>query len=149
MRSCRSLLTCLLLSLMSLSSLARSGQAQNRASFPWWNSPVIADLGLREEQSQKIRSLVRSYRGRLLDARNTARKAEEDLDDLLNDSSVTAEEAKPVIERVAASRATASRVFLEMSVQLRGVLTLEQWRTLVRRWDEVQKKRFNDTQAPP
>ena len=139
-------LACLLLALTFFPTIS---PGQNRASFPWWNSPVIADIGLREEQSQKIRQIVRSYRSRLLDARNTTRKAEEDLDDLLNDSTVTSEGAKPIIERLSAARATSSRVFLEMSVQLRSVLTLEQWRTLIRRWDEVQKRRFSDTQAPP
>lgn len=134
---------------MVLASFNTLAQGQNGASFPWWNSPVVSDLGLREEQSQKIRQIVRSYRSRLLDARNTTRKAEEDLDDLLNDSTVNADAARPVIERLSAARAASSHVFLEMSVQLRSVLTLEQWRTLIRRWDEVQKKRFNDTQAPP
>jgi hypothetical protein len=34
-------------------------------------------------------------------------------------------------------------------MQLRSVLTLDQWRQLVRRWDEVQRKRPRDTQVPP
>ncbi len=129
--------------------LAVSAFAQNRANFPWWNSPVKNDLGLSPEQNQKIRQIVRSYRDRLLDARNSVQKAEGDLEDILNDQDVSAETARPVIERLATARANANRVFLEMSVQLRSVLTFDQWRQLVRRWDEVQKKRPSDTQAPP
>lgn len=124
-------------------------QAQNRADFPWWNSPVVRDLHLTEAQSQKIHQIVRSYRDRLFDARNASRKAQADLEDLLNDQNVTLEQARPVIDRVAAARANASRVLLEMSVQLRGVLTLDQWRILIRRWDEVQRRRPADTQVPP
>ena len=146
MKACSHLFACFLLALTAFVPLC---SGENRGSFPWWNSPVVSDIGLRDEQSQKIRQIVRSYRGRLMDARNTTRKAEEDLDDLLNDSTVNPEAAKPVIERVSVARAEASRVFLEMSVQLRSVLTLEQWRKLIRRWDEVQKKRLDDTQAPP
>lgn len=123
--------------------------AQNRANFPWWNSPVVSDLGLSAEQTQKIRHIVRSYRGRLLDARNNVQKAEGDLEDLLNDPEVSPQAAEPVIERVAAARANSSRIFLEMSVQLRSVLTLDQWRQLVRRWDDVQRRKPPDTQAPP
>jgi Spy/CpxP family protein refolding chaperone len=123
--------------------------AQNRPDFPWWNSPVVADLGLTSAQTQKMRQIVRSYRDRLLDARNNARKAEGELEDLFNDPEVDVEAAKPVIERVANARANSSRVFLEMSIHLRGVLTLDQWRLLVRRWDEVQRKRRPDTQVPP
>jgi Spy/CpxP family protein refolding chaperone len=129
--------------------LASTSLAQNRANFPWWNSPVAADLGLTPAQSQKIRQIVRTYRNRLLDARNNVQKAEGELEDLMNEGDVDSEAAKPVIERVSSARAASTRVFLEMSVQLRGVLTLDQWRQLVRRWDEVQRKRTPDMQIPP
>ena len=125
--------------------------AQNYANFPWWNSPVVNDpqLGLTVGQKQRIRQIVRSYRNRLLDARNTATKAELDLDDLLNEQDTPPQAAQAVIQKSAEARANASRVFLEMSFQIRSVLTLEQWRQLVRRWDEVRKKRPQDTQVPP
>lgn len=136
--------------LMVLSLVAgASANAQNRANFPWWNSPVVANLGLSQAQSQRIRQIVRSYRGRLLDARNNVQKAEGDLEDLLNDPEVNVEAAKPVIERLATARANSSRVFLEMSVQLRSVLTFDQWRQLVRRWGEEQRKKPSDTQVSP
>jgi hypothetical protein len=99
---------------------------------------------------QRIRQIVRSYRSRLLDARNNVSKAEGDLEDIINDPEVSTDAARPVIERLATARANSSRVFLEMSVELRSVLTLDQWRQLVRRWDELQKrKKPSDTQAPP
>lgn len=125
--------------------------AQNRVNFPWWNSPVIDDpqLGLTVTQKQRIRQIVRSYRPRLLDARNNAVKAEQDLEDLLNEQDTAGQAAQSVIQKAADARANASRVFLEMSFQLRGVLTLDQWRQLVRRWDEVQRKKPSDTQVPP
>lgn len=125
--------------------------AQNRVAFPWWNSPVIDDpqLGLSQPQKQRIRQIVRGYRSRLLDARNNANKAEQDLEDMLNEQDVSPQAAQPAIERAAEARAGASRVFLAMSFELRSVLTLDQWRQLVRRWDEVQRKRPQDTQVPP
>jgi Spy/CpxP family protein refolding chaperone len=137
----RTLLLCL------IGSVAVYGQ--NRANFPWWNSPVVSDLGLSPEQTQKIREIVRSHRGRLLDSRNAVQKAEGDLEDLLNNPEVNPDQARPIIERLAAARANSTRVFLEMSVQLRSVLTLDQWRILVRRWDEVQRKKPSDTQVAP
>lgn len=123
--------------------------AQNRANFPWWNSPVVGDLGLSEAQRQKIRQIVRSYRPKLLDARNTVQKAEGDLEDLLNDPESVSEDTDSVIRRVADARAVSARVFLHMSLQLRTVLTLDQWRQLIKRWDEVQRKRPAETQVPP
>jgi Spy/CpxP family protein refolding chaperone len=125
--------------------------AQNRANFPWWNSPIIDDpqLALTTAQKQKIRQIVRSYRPRLLDARNNAAKAEGELEDELNEQDVNPQAAQAVIQKAADARGNASRVFLEMSFQLRSVLSLDQWRMLVRRWDEVQRKKPSDTQVPP
>lgn len=125
--------------------------AQNYANFPWWNNPIFDDpqLALTQAQKQHIRQIVRSYRNRLLDARNNANKAELELDDLLNEQDPAPQAAQSVIEKAADARATASRVFLDMSFQIRGVLTLDQWRFLVRRWDEVKKRRPQDTQVPP
>lgn len=123
--------------------------AQNHANFPWWNSPVVGDLGLSEAQRQRIREIVRSYRPKLLDARNNVQKAEGDLEDLLNDPESVSEDADSVIKRVADTRAVSARVFLQMSLQLRRVLTLDQWRELVRRWDEMKRGRSAGTQLPP
>ena len=131
------------------SALSLSAFSQNRANFPWWNSPVAEDLNLSQGQKQKIHQIVRSYRERLLDARNTHQKAVLSLEDVMNEPDVNLEAAKPVIDRVTAAQANASKIFLEMSAEIRSVLTLEQWRQLVKRWDEVQKKRPNDTQVPP
>lgn len=130
-------------------ALGISAFAQSRAHFPWWNSPVVEDLNLSPAQKQKIRQVVRSYRDRLLDARNAHQKAVLNLEDVMNEPDVSLEAVKPVIDRVASTQADASKVFLEMSTEIRGVLTLDQWRQLIKRWDEVQKKRPNDTQVPP
>jgi hypothetical protein len=67
----------------------------------------------------------------------------------MNEPEVNPESAKAIIDRLSNARATSSRVLLEMSVELRSVLTLDQWRQLVRRWDEVQRKRPRDTQVLP
>lgn len=123
--------------------------AQNRAQFAWWNSPVAADIGLNANQVKRIREIVRSYRDRLFDARNNVQKAEAALDDLMNDGEMSAEAAKPIIDRVASSRANSSRVFLEMSTHIREVLTLNQWRQLVQRWDEVKSKKLSDQLITP
>ena len=71
---------CILLLLAAAGML----RAQNRANFPWWNSPVTSDIGLTPDQNQKIRETVRSYRNRLLDSRNNVQKAEGDLEDIMN-----------------------------------------------------------------
>jgi Spy/CpxP family protein refolding chaperone len=123
--------------------------AQNAANMPWWTSDVVRDLGLTPAQTQKIHQIVRAHRDRLFDARNNVQKAEAALEDLLNDPEVNQAAAKPVIDRLAEARANSTRVFTEMSIQLRSVLTIDQWRDLRKRWSDVQKTRKGDTQLPP
>ncbi len=124
--------------------------AQNTTNLPWWTSPVVSDIGLSAEQTQKIRQVVRSYRDRLFDSRNAAAKAEAALQDQLNDPTVSLNEAKPAIEKLAMARANTTRVFTSMSVEIRAVLTLDQWRQLVKRWSEVQRtKRNRDVDVAP
>ncbi len=123
--------------------------AQNRAQVPWWNSPVASQIGITPGQNQRIKQIVRSYRDRLFDARNEVAKAEAALDELMNDNQMTARSAGPVIERVAQARANSSRIFLDMSTRIREVLTYDQWRQLVERWDEVRGKKLPEGLITP
>lgn len=123
--------------------------AQNAANMPWWTSDVVQDLGLSPAQTQRIHQIVRSYRDRLFDARNNVQKAEAALEDVLNEPQIDPAAAKPVVDRLAAARANSTRAFTEMSLQLRSVLTIDQWRELRKRWADVKKTRKGDTQLPP
>lgn len=136
-----------LLSLVAGAPLA----AQNRVNFAWWNNPVLSkDLNLSEAQRASIHKIVSSYRPRLIDARAAVQKAEGDLQDILNAEHVDVSQAQPVIDRVANARAESTRVFTEMSIELRGVLTLEQWRQLVTKWGDLKRgERPTDTQSGP
>jgi Spy/CpxP family protein refolding chaperone len=124
--------------------------AQERTIIPWWNSPIVSDdIGLSQQQKDRIRKIVRSYRDRLLDGRNNIRKARADLDDIMNDNDVKPEAAKPVVDRLVAAQVIVTREYTNMSLQLRAVLTLDQWRALVKRWEEVKKSKLSDTQVSP
>jgi len=139
-----------LIAVLLLAAAAVPVLAQNTTDLPWWTSPVVQDLGLTQEQTQKIREIIRSYRNRLFDARNNASKAQADLQDLLDEPTVTVATARNAIERLAQTRAENTRVFTQMSVELRSVLTLTQWRELVKRWGDVQRtKKQRDTQVAP
>jgi hypothetical protein len=132
-----------------LAALAASALAQNRAEFPWWNSPVVGDIGLSQDQTARIRQIVRSHRNRLFDARNNVQKAEAALEDVMNDDHIAPENVKPLIDNLANARAESTRVLLAMDIELRSVLTLDQWRALVRRWEEVKNKKTNQLAVPP
>ncbi len=137
-----------ILALACLLGASRPAMAQS-PSFTWWNNPVLVkELNLTPEQTQKIRAIVRSYRDRLFDARNSVQKAEAQLEDMMNDETVNPAAAKPVIDRIVEGRSNSLRLVTQMSVELRTVITVDQWRQLVRHWRELQKeKKLADTQV--
>ena len=137
---------CVLLLCLSAAVLAYA----QTADLPWWTSPVVHDLGLTPQQTERIKQIVRSYRDRLFDAHNDANKAEAELKDILNEPKVNPATAKSAIDRLAQARAENTRLITEMSVHIRSVLTFDQWRELVKRWEEVQKgKRGQATDVAP
>jgi Spy/CpxP family protein refolding chaperone len=119
---------------------AWAAAAQN-PNFAWWNSEVRRDLHLSHDQEKQIREVVSSYRGKLIDARAAVQKAEGELQDILNSDHIDLKQAQPTIDKLAKARAEATRVFTEMSLQLRTVLTLDQWHELVERWGELKRGR--------
>lgn len=139
------------LAILALScALAASRPASAQSSnFTWWSNPVLVkELNLTPEQTQKIRAIVRSYRDRLFDARNSVQKAEAQLEDMMNDETVNPATAKPVIDRIVNGRANSLRLVTEMSVDLRSVISVDQWRQLVHLRHELQKeKKLADTQV--
>ena len=139
-----------LLSLIVLFGCAFTYPLAAQNNFAWWNSEVKQDLHLSEAQEKQIRGIVSSYRSRLIDARANVQKAEGDLTDLLNGDRYTMAQAQPTIDRLANARAESTRVFTAMSLELRAVLTLDQWRELVKRWGALQRgKSPTDTQVHP
>lgn len=99
----------------------------------WWDWPIVKDLNLTEDQTQKIRETVKEYRSKLIDERATAEKAEGELEDLFNEGNVDERKASEAIDRLANARADLTRTMSQMSLRLRSVLTQEQWRELRKR----------------
>jgi Spy/CpxP family protein refolding chaperone len=113
--------------------------AQNpRGIFNWWDTPMARDLNLTEAQRQQIRSTLRDYRGKIIDLRAAIEKAELEVEDSFNSENLDQQRANAAIERLAAARGDMIRVFSQMSLQMRTVLTQEQWRELQRRRPGMQ-----------
>jgi Spy/CpxP family protein refolding chaperone len=113
--------------------------AQNpRGIFNWWDTPMARDLNLTETQRQQIRSTLRDFRGKIIDLRAAIEKAELEVEDSFNTENLDQQQATAAIERLAAARGDMIRVFSQMSLQMRTVLTQEQWRELQRRRPRMQ-----------
>jgi Spy/CpxP family protein refolding chaperone len=124
----RALLPCLLL-------LAATAVAQRAPMglYAWWDSPVAKDLNLSADQTARVRATVREFRNRLIDLRGAVRKAELDTADAFNDDPFDLKRATEAVDRLSAARGELGRALAQLSLRLRAVLTVDQWRELQRR----------------
>jgi Spy/CpxP family protein refolding chaperone len=123
------LLPCLILAVPA----AVSAQGPRSGFFPWWDSPIVNGLELTDAQRTQIRSVIREYRGRMLEVRGAVRKAESDLDDVFNEDTVDQRRGLEAIDRLTKARADMTKSVSEMSLRMRALLTPQQWQQLRQR----------------
>jgi Spy/CpxP family protein refolding chaperone len=104
-----------------------------RGSFAWWDSPVVRDLNLRDDQQQQVRAAVKEFRNHLVDLRGAVEKAEGELEDAFNEEKFDQRKAGEASERLASARAELTKSLSNLNIKLRSILTSEQWRELQKR----------------
>jgi Spy/CpxP family protein refolding chaperone len=102
-------------------------------AFNWWDSPVVKDLNLSPEQMQKVQSTVHDSRSRLIDLHAAVQKAELDVEDAFNAENFDLKRASDAVDRLSAARAETGKSLAQLSLNLRAVLTTEQWKELQKR----------------
>jgi len=114
-------------------ALPVAGQNMRSGMFNWWDSPVVKDLNLSPEQLQKVQSTVHDSRSKLIDQHAAVQKAELDVEDAFNAESFDRKRATEAVDRLAEARAAVGKSLAQLSVDLRSVLTVEQWKELQKR----------------
>jgi Spy/CpxP family protein refolding chaperone len=104
-----------------------------RGFFAWWDSPVVRDLNLSEDQQKQIKSAVREYRTKLIDLRASAEKADAEMEEAFNDEPFDQRRASEAVEKVVVARGELTRGLSMMGVRLRSTLTPDQWKELQKR----------------
>src|ERR1700704_2912863 len=89
-------LFCLLLAIPA----SLTAQTARGGFFPWWDSPMVSGLDLTDAQRTEIRSVVREYRGKMLDVRRAVQNAEGDLDAVFNEDTVDQRKGSETIDRL-------------------------------------------------
>jgi Spy/CpxP family protein refolding chaperone len=107
--------------------------AQVPGMFPWWEGPLLKELGLSEEQDKKIRDVVREFRPKLIQLRAQVETAEAELRDEMNEAQVDVKKATAAIDRVVEARGALTREVSQMGLQMRLTLTAAQWQELEKR----------------
>jgi Spy/CpxP family protein refolding chaperone len=101
--------------------------------FPWWESGVVKDLNLSEDQMKQIRDIQAASRAPLSDLRTAGQKADVALEAIFNEDQIDWQKAGDAIERATRARADLTRALSQLSLKLRSVLTIAQWQELQRR----------------
>jgi Spy/CpxP family protein refolding chaperone len=115
-----------------------------RSFFPWWEMGFSRDLNLSEQQQQQIRDILRQNRTKMIDLRAAQEKAEGEVEDLFEEENPDARHSQEVVERLIQARSEMTRHFTLLSLQMRKVLTKDQWKELQRR-----RMRFDNLRRGP
>jgi Spy/CpxP family protein refolding chaperone len=100
----------------------------------WWDSKIaVNSLNLTDAQTKQLTSIQNAYVSRLMDLRAAANKAESNLADVYNQTSPDELKAEAAIDQYANARDNLTRTLTKMSLQMRNVLTAEQWQELQNR----------------
>jgi Spy/CpxP family protein refolding chaperone len=123
----------LALPIVAMSQGQRQGQQQNIETTPWWNRPVVKNLGLSDDQLAQIKTIVRDSRDHLIQLRADVKMAEGALSDTMSQDPIDTAKASVAIDKVVAARGELMRSISQMSLKLRQILTASQWQELRQR----------------
>jgi Spy/CpxP family protein refolding chaperone len=94
----------------------------------WWKSQsVIERLKLTPEQQKKIDDVFQRYRVRLIDHTAALEREEVILEQLMDGEPLDAAKVRPEIDKVADARAQVEKTNASMLLDMRLLLTNEQW----------------------
>src|SRR5579884_1259589 len=114
--------------------LAQPMRPPSMATQPWWESKVVvSSLNLTEAQTKQLNDIQAAHINRLMALREAVMKAERNLDEIYNESGVDEIKADAAVDQYANARDNLTRELTKLSLQLRSVLTDEQWHELVAR----------------
>ncbi|MEI9811206.1 MAG: periplasmic heavy metal sensor [Acidobacteriota bacterium] len=117
--------------LLLLVAAAVFAGAQPRPPFsPWWENPVANGLDLTEAQTKRVQDIAKEFNVKAVQLREAVDKAERDLEAVFNADTVDWQKGRQAIEQLVAVRSELTRDLARMTLRMRAVLSIDQWRTL-------------------
>lgn len=117
------------------------------AYFPWWERPVSSRLNLNQDQRDNIREILQEYRDKMIDQRARVEKADAAFVDVFAEEEIDEAAAKQAMDELIEARGALTRSMATMSLDLRQILTTDQWRRLRNLQD--RQERLGITPANP
>lgn len=98
--------------------------------IPWWENPVGNGLTLTESQWDRVKRILAECRDRIDQERADVERAELEMENIFNGERIDWPRARPAIDQLAKARSILTQDLTTMTLRLRSVLTVDQWRTL-------------------
>ena len=97
----------------------------------WWKNPELAErLGLKEDQINKMEKIFQDNRLKLIDLHATLQKQEAILQPMIEADHPDEDRVLSQIDQVAQARAELEKANARMLLDIRNVLTPDQWKKL-------------------
>jgi Spy/CpxP family protein refolding chaperone len=97
----------------------------------WWGNPELAQkLGITADQAKKMDDILQQHRLRLVDLRATLEKRDLSLEPLVSADQPDEPKILAQIDQVAQARAELEKANARMLLEIRRVLTADQWQKL-------------------
>ena len=136
------------LALLSAATLASAIAAAQTLDVPpgkWWKRPaVVRTLGLTEEQQDKLDQIFLKNRKDFVDLKADVEKKQIDVEDLMAKRDSDPKKVSAAIDLVSQSRAKLRKATAMMILEMRGVLTDEQWKQVMERRDQWRSERRDE-----
>lgn len=116
----------------------------------WWkDSEVVQKLGLTDAQVASIEQVFQTYKPKLQQAMENLRSLDQQLEPLMEAD--VPDEAKVLAQtaNIAQARALLERTTTEMFLQIRKVLSPEQWKQLRAQFPGHPRRGFHEGPPPP
>jgi len=108
----------------------------------WWKRPAVVEtLRITAEQQQRLEEVFSKNRRTFVDLKADVERRTIDLEDLLAAREVEPRKVAAASEALEQARARLGKARTMMVVEMRGVLTGDQWATIVDRREEFRAER--------
>ena len=131
-----------LLAATALFALATPAQMPEVPPGKWWKRPpIVRELGLSAEQQGKLDQIFAKNRREFIDLKAEVEKKQLDVEELMTRKESDPKKVTAAVDVLEESRAKLRKGFSLMVLDMRSVLTAEQWKKVVERRDEWRQER--------
>lgn len=134
-----------LLVALALAALPALAQLPELPLGKWWKRPrIVEQLKLTADQQQRLEEIWAKNRRSFVDLRADLERRQIDLEELLAQKDADPKKIGAAAEALEQAKARAGKARTMMVVEMRGVLTAEQWQKIVEARDQWRRERLDD-----